>query len=208
MDKMKAYFKTFLMIVSGILGCLWWLIKNFGPWVPPPPSPVPPPPPPSPVPPDPMPPDLIPEVKQLLDAHNEMRRAHGLPPLILKPALVRAAQKQSDWQAKSRHVTHTDREGFGVGHRISVEDYLWTQCGENVAGGQRTVKEAMQAWSNSGPHFRNILRDWHDAGFGMSIGINGVHYWTAVFAIPANKDHRMAGKAEYIPAPLHFVASS
>lgn len=95
---------------------------------------------------------------------NLQRTSRGLRPLEVVPALMRDAQSWSHNQANRGRMYHSR-----MGH------------GENVAYGQKTPQEVMQAWMTSPGHRRNILNPRY-----TQIGVGSVNngrsiYWTQVF---------------------------
>lgn len=55
-------------------------------------------------------------------------------------------------------------------------------CGENVATGQRTPKEAFTTWINSQGHKANIEQSRATyTGFGYAKNLSGKFYWTQLF---------------------------
>ena len=74
-------------------------------------------------------------------------------------------------------------DGSNAGQRIAVYGYGATTWGENVAAGQTTAGEVVDAWMRSSGHRANILRtDWINVGVAATKGSNGVMYWALVFA--------------------------
>ncbi len=64
-------------------------------------------------------------------------------------------------------------ESFGI---------KYTAAGENIAMGQRTASEVMNAWMNSPGHRNNILSpSFSEIGVGLAKGPNGRLYWTQMF---------------------------
>lgn len=64
--------------------------------------------------------------------------------------------------------------------RASEIDF--TAAGENIAYGQRTPQEVMNAWMNSAGHKANILSNIYDQiGVGVAKKANGTYYWTQMF---------------------------
>ena len=62
----------------------------------------------------------------------------------------------------------------------------FTAAAENIAYGQRTPAEVMNAWMNSPGHRSNILSgNVSEIGVGVAAKSNGVLYWTQMFIRPA-----------------------
>jgi uncharacterized protein YkwD len=65
-----------------------------------------------------------------------------------------------------------------------MEDFgiHFTAAGENIAYGQRTPEEVMNAWMNSSGHRANILNpSYNQIGVGVAKSANGTFYWTQEF---------------------------
>jgi uncharacterized protein YkwD len=176
-----------------------WLLKKPNPNPLPPgpnPNPLPPGPNPNPLPPGPNPnplppgpnPSPPPPVSDfhsiLLDDHNQERASRGDSPLKIHDKLNAAAQGHSDHMVSVHIMNH---EGIGDGtpwQRITKAGYTYTSAGENIAMGYQSEASVMKGWMNSPGHRRNILGDWQNVGFGMTVDSHGQKWWTACFANP------------------------
>ncbi|GLE10118.1 hypothetical protein PINS_up022113 [Pythium insidiosum] len=124
----------------------------------------------------------------MLAAVNEQRANYGLPQLCYNKKLNAAAQAHSEDQARSQRMTHTGSNGSSIGQRVSAQNFVWNNVGENVAAGQRDVASVMDAWMNSPGHRANILnRDFTFFGMGYSTG-GETPYWTQNFGSGASEE--------------------
>lgn len=110
---------------------------------------------------------------------NEARKQNGLAPLSTNWELSRVARYKSQDMVDKRYFSHTSptygspfdmMKSFGISYRAA---------GENIAYGQRTPQEVVNAWMNSPGHRANIL----NASF-TQIGVGYVasgNYWTQMF---------------------------
>jgi uncharacterized YkwD family protein len=58
----------------------------------------------------------------------------------------------------------------------------YSTAGENIAAGQATPKEVVNAWMNSEGHRKNILSSqFTEIGVGYAKGGSYGHYWTQMF---------------------------
>ncbi|MCL6430843.1 MAG: CAP domain-containing protein [Anaerolineae bacterium] len=125
-------------------------------------------------------------VQRIVDLTNQQRASHGLPPVTLDPALTRAAQAHSDDMANHNYFSHTGSDGSDPGQRIARAGYSPIYAyGENIAAGQPSPEEAMNAWMNSDAHRSNILSPYfHHIGVGCAYreGTTYGYYWTQEFA--------------------------
>ena len=121
----------------------------------------------------------------LLQAINQTRAAHGLPPLRVDPKLVRAAR------AHSRDMLRRDYFGHGpVGPRLMSFGVTGTLVGENIAWAARAVPitpVVIGGWMASPPHRANLLRPMFRrigiaAPVGEFVGLEGASVVTADFA--------------------------
>ncbi|HJR68496.1 MAG TPA: CAP domain-containing protein, partial [Gammaproteobacteria bacterium] len=65
--------------------------------------------------------------------------------------------------------------------------YAWRGSGENVAAGQRTAEEVVEAWLDSPGHCATLMEPkFTETGiaFALAPGKNPDVYWTQVFAAP------------------------
>jgi uncharacterized protein YkwD len=110
-----------------------------------------------------------------LVAHHNAHRA-GLPPLARDARLDRAAQLHAENMARQKRMAHV-LDGRGPVARLCAEGVCRVGVGENVAMGQRTTGEVMQAWMASPGHRTNVRGQYSRIGVGYSNG-----YWCVVFA--------------------------
>ncbi|HEX3726700.1 MAG TPA: CAP domain-containing protein [Pirellulales bacterium] len=86
------------------------------------------------------PPDLHPIEARIIERTNSQRTHHGLPPLVVDVRLQQSARRHAAWMTNSRSMTHTNQA-----------------VGENIAMGQHSSTEVLNAWMNSSGHRANIL---------------------------------------------------
>ncbi|MFF0431147.1 sigma-70 family RNA polymerase sigma factor [Streptomyces sp. NPDC004327] len=128
----------------------------------------------------PAPPAPTSESGQVIELVNAERAKAGCGPLTENALLTRAAQGHSDDMAARDFFDHTNPDGDGPGERVTAAGYRWSTYGENIAKGQRTPAEVMDAWMNSPGHRANILNcSFKEIGIGLHPA--GGPYWTQVF---------------------------
>jgi uncharacterized YkwD family protein/spore coat assembly protein SafA len=113
---------------------------------------------------------------------NQERSKYGLQPLKLNWELSRVARYKSQDMIDKNYFSHTSptygspftmMSNFGISYRAA---------GENIAAGQRTPQEVMNAWMNSEGHRKNILSSQYtEIGVGYAQGGRSGHYWTQMF---------------------------
>jgi uncharacterized protein YkwD len=84
------------------------------------------------------------------------------PPLHWNAQLAAAALGHSRDMAQHNYFEHRSPGGMTVRDRVTASHYKARgDLGENIAGGNRTVAEAVQGWLDSPQHCENLM----DAGF-------------------------------------------
>ncbi len=123
---------------------------------------------------------------------NIERANEGLQPLTLNSQLSATAQGHSEDMAVNDFFSHTGLDGDRLGDRAEQNNYDYRALGENIAAGQRTPAQVVQAWINSPGHRENILNpNFTEIGIGYEFlandrgEVNFNHYWTQVFGRPA-----------------------
>ena len=108
--------------------------------------------------------------QELLQLHNQ-ERAKNL--LILDAHLIEYAQNHADWMAKSNRLRHSSMSDLIKGYSLVAE---------NIAFGQETPQDVMNAWMTSSGHRSNILnKKLSNVGFGVSYDSNNAPYWCVCF---------------------------
>ena len=117
--------------------------------------------------------------QQVVELTNQERANAGLQPLQLDTELSNVAREKSrDMQAKGYfdHNSPTYGSPFDMMKKFGI---TYKAAGENIAMGQRSPQEVVNAWMNSEGHRKNIL----NASF-THIGVGYVengNYWTQMF---------------------------
>lgn len=129
---------------------------------------------------------LAPDEELMLRLVNEERKSEGLDELTWCPALARSSQAHSDDMAARDYFEHASPEGGEVWDRAKEQGYNYSFVGENIAVGQRSVKEVMVGWMDSKGHRENILLEsYTHFGYGKAKGMldgdPGYIYWTQNF---------------------------
>lgn len=123
--------------------------------------------------------DLSSYADQVLKLVNQERAKQGLPALTTNKTLQAAANKRAQEIVQS--FSHTRPNGSSPFTVLNEYGISYKSAGENIAYGQKTPADVMNAWMNSSGHRANILKN----GFGkVGIGVykvNGVIYWTQLF---------------------------
>ena len=131
-------------------------------------------------------------ILQVVTLTNVERANAGLQPLTLNSQLVATAQGHSDDMARNDFFSHTGLDGDRLSDRAEQNNYDYRALGENIAAGQSTPAQVVQAWIDSPGHRENILNpNFTEIGIGYEFlardrgDINFNHYWTQVFGRPS-----------------------
>ncbi|MFV8128949.1 CAP domain-containing protein [Streptomyces syringium] len=113
-----------------------------------------------------------------LKSVNDRRRAAGCPPVRLRRALNRAAQRHSASMARQHRLSHSEPGGSSPARRMRAAGYHPRYAAENLASGHTTTREAVDAWMHS-PRHRDVILTcrYAHAGVGMAAGEGGP-WWT------------------------------
>jgi uncharacterized protein YkwD len=121
---------------------------------------------------------------------NAERRRAGRQPLTLDPKLDLAAQRHAEDMLARSFFAHRGADGKTVRERARAAGFEWSAIGENLAEGQDSVKEAVEAWMRSSGHRENILdRRYTETGVGLALGRDpktGEYriLWVQTFGLP------------------------
>jgi uncharacterized YkwD family protein len=117
--------------------------------------------------------------QKVVELTNQERAKQGLPALEVDAELSKVAKEKSrDMQANNyfSHDSPTYGSPFDMMKQFGVE---YSAAGENIAMGQPTPEEVVQAWMNSDGHRKNILSsNYTHIGVGY---VEDGHYWTQQF---------------------------
>ncbi|NKE07302.1 MULTISPECIES: CAP domain-containing protein [Mesobacillus] len=117
--------------------------------------------------------------QKVVELTNQERAKNGLKPLALDTELSKVAREKSrDMQSKGyfSHTSPTYGSPFDMMKKFGIS---YRSAGENIAMGQRTPEEVVNAWMNSSGHRANILNSSY-----THIGVGHVatgNYWTQMF---------------------------
>lgn len=125
------------------------------------------------------PPAPVPSDGALFDETNLARQQNGLPPLQADPRLMRAAADYAALMNARQTLSH-DIDGKTLQIRVNAVNYPWSSIGENIAAGQRTPRDAVNAWLKSPGHRANLLNPRFTQ---VGVGQSG-RYYCQIFARP------------------------
>lgn len=110
---------------------------------------------------------------------NAERAKYGLSALTVDTNVQQAALVRAKETAQS--FSHTRPNGSSFSTALTEAGVSYRTAGENIAYGQTTPQQVMNAWMNSSGHRANILNaNYTTIGVGYTV-INGTAYWAQLF---------------------------
>lgn len=118
-------------------------------------------------------------VEQVVALVNKERAKVNLPALTMSKDLNSAAQTRAVEIKQS--FSHTRPNGSSFATVLSENNISYRGAGENIAWGQKTPEEVVNAWMNSSGHRANILNKNYTS-IGVGYYLNGTTpYWAQLF---------------------------
>lgn len=111
---------------------------------------------------------------------NSARSQNGYAALVEDGALSDAAALRAREIARS--FSHTRPSGASFSSALSESGVSYLRAGENIASGQKSASEVVNAWMNSPGHRANILNSSYSRIGSASVNIDGTLYWVQLFA--------------------------
>ncbi len=122
---------------------------------------------------------------QVLNLTNVERTKQGLNPVTWNDKLATAMDNHCKDMIANNYFDHISPSGSTPGDRATAAGYRWLKIGENIAKGQTTPKEVVNAWMNSPHHRENILNpDFTELGVAVEYDAQGIPYWGQLFGTP------------------------
>ena len=113
---------------------------------------------------------------EVFDLVNEERVANGMPKFVMDDTAMEYAQiRAEELSDKFSHTRPNGDDGTMYSHYSFAE---------NIAMGQKTPEEVVDAWMNSKGHRETILADYSDYGNCIGVGVykaNGKLHWVLEF---------------------------
>ncbi len=79
------------------------------------------------------------------------------PALTWNPLLEKSSAAHAQDMAEKNYFAHEALDGSKPADRITRAGYRWSTCGENIAKGQQSIPEVVEAWLKSPGHCKNIM---------------------------------------------------
>jgi uncharacterized protein YkwD len=118
------------------------------------------------------------DVEQVVALANQARADSGCAALTVDAKLTAAATEHSTDMSTRDYFSHTTPEGVAFDQRIENAGYA-TPGAENIARGQESAEDVMDAWMKSKGHRANIL-NCQLTTIGVGLSTDG-WYWTQDF---------------------------
>lgn len=120
--------------------------------------------------------------KEVVRLVNAERKSRGLPALRRTAKISRVACLKAEDMRDRNYFSHTSPTYGTPFEMLSNKGVRYAYAGENIAMGQVTAQEVVQAWMNSKGHRENILNpNYTKIGVGCCDNVQGP-YWVQLFA--------------------------
>ncbi|PYZ93983.1 SCP-like extracellular protein [Salipaludibacillus keqinensis] len=119
------------------------------------------------------------EEQRVIELTNNHRRQAGLSDLQADAELSGVARKKSTDMQQNNYFSHTSPTYGSPFDMIRDHGISYNAAGENIAQGQTTPEQVVQAWMDSPGHRENILNG-NFTHIGVGYDPNG-HHWTQMF---------------------------
>ena len=128
--------------------------------------------------------ELNEEEQEVLNLTNKYRNENGLEDLEIYSKLQKTAKIKAEDLEKNNYFSHNSPTYGSPFDMLQTFNIPFTAAGENIAKGQTTAQEVMNAWMNSSGHAANILNSgFSEIGVGYVYN-NGFPVWTQMFIHP------------------------
>lgn len=119
-------------------------------------------------------------IQRVVDLVNAERAKEGLSPLTVNLNVQAAAQVRA--KECEQYFSHTRPNGSSFATALWEQGVTYKSAGENIAWGQRSPEEVMNAWMNSPGHRKNIMNpNFTTIGVGYYENAKGTDYWCQLF---------------------------
>ncbi len=122
------------------------------------------------------------QADEVLELVNKERSRVGLKALTLSNELTDVATVKARDMRDNGYFDHTSPNYGSPFEMMRHFGIQYQSAGENIAAGQKTAQEVMNAWMNSSGHRANILNaDYEQIGIGYIEGGSYGTYWVQMF---------------------------
>ncbi|TQR20689.1 hypothetical protein FG384_06235 [Psychrobacillus vulpis] len=118
-------------------------------------------------------------IQEVVDLTNKERTKAGLKALQIDTTLTQSAQAKSQDMKNKNYFSHTSPTYGSPFDQMKSLGISYKSAAENIAMGQRTAAEVVDAWMKSPGHRENIMNPaYTHIGVGLS---DSGYYWTQQF---------------------------
>ena len=119
-------------------------------------------------------------LREVVNLVNIERAKEGLSALKMDTKVQAAAQVRA--KECEQLFSHTRPNGSSFATALKEQTVSYRSAGENIAWGQRSPQEVMEAWMNSSGHRANIMNpNFTTIGIGYYENAKGTDYWCQLF---------------------------
>lgn len=119
-------------------------------------------------------------IREVVRLVNAERAKEGLSPLTINTNVQAAAMVRA--KECEQLFSHTRPNGSSFSTALKEQNVSYRSAGENIAWGQRSPEEVMNAWMNSSGHRANIMNpNFTTIGVGYYENTKGTDYWCQIF---------------------------
>ncbi|HEX7065042.1 MAG TPA: LysM peptidoglycan-binding domain-containing protein [Bacillales bacterium] len=120
--------------------------------------------------------------QKVVELTNKERTERGLQPLKVAVELSKMGDVKAEDMRDNHYFSHTSPTYGSPFDMMKQFGISYSYAGENIAAGQRTPQEVVNAWMNSPGHRRNILNSHYTyIGVGYTDGGSYGSYWVQEF---------------------------
>lgn len=125
-------------------------------------------------------------IKEVVELVNIERAKAGLSLLTIDTKVQAAAMVRA--KECEQLFSHTRPDGSSFATALKEQNVSYRSAGENIAWGQKSPEEVMNAWMNSAGHRANIMNpNFTTIGVGYYENTNGTDYWCQLFTRQYNE---------------------
>ncbi|WP_018931785.1 CAP domain-containing protein [Gracilibacillus lacisalsi] len=118
-------------------------------------------------------------IQKVVELTNQARSENGADSLKFDHELANVAQTKSEDMAERDYFSHTSPQYGSPFDMLQEFGVDYTKASENIAAGQESAEEVVQAWLDSEGHRKNLL-DPEVTHIGVGFATDG-NYWTQLF---------------------------
>ncbi|WP_078553141.1 CAP domain-containing protein [Bacillus alkalicellulosilyticus] len=115
---------------------------------------------------------------KVIELTNAERKKHGLSELKVDNTVNSVARRKSEDMQQNNYFSHSSPTYGSPFDMMSHYGISYRAAAENIAYGQQTAEQVVEAWMSSDGHRANILGNYTHIGVGYH---SSGHYWTQMF---------------------------